>query len=327
MTTLRDIQLKIRLAGGHEHAVTLREDAPELLTLFTALSTPGTGNQFVQLPLDGGRVACSFQTSQLVSIMSEPPVVMEFNKAAAPQRVPGAALPVQPTQLRRPQFVVIDDFLSPQEHNELLAYALISEEQFEAGTVTTYQPEIRQNLVILRFGETVHGRLIQNRLLVWFPLLAKTLGMPMFPLGTIESHLTAAGDGQYFKVHCDDALDLPRVLSCVYYLHREPRGFAGGELRLYDSIEAGNSRQPAETFTAVETIANRLVVFPSEEFHEAMPVRCPSKEFADNRFAITNWLHSSVRPDPEASFGWGHFHCGVVAPQFSTRQGPEGSKS
>lgn len=324
MTTLRDIQLKICLAGGHEHAVTLREDAPELLTLFTALSTPGTGNQFVQLPLDGGRAAWSFQTSQLVSIMSEPPVVMDLNKA------PVAAAPIQPgqaTQLRRPQFVVIDDFLSPLEHSELLAFALISEEQFEAGTVTTYQPEIRQNLVMLRFGETVHSRLIQNRLLVWFPLLAKTFGMSVFPLGTVESHLTATGDGQYFKVHCDDAPDVPRVLSCVYYLHREPRGFAGGELRLYDSIEAGNSRRPAETFSAVEPVANRLVVFPSEEFHEAMPVRCPSKEFADSRFAITSWLHRSTHPDPEAAFGWGHFHCGVIPQQFSKRHGSGGSKS
>jgi len=324
MTTLRDIQLKIRLAGGHEHAVTLREDAPELLTIFTALSTPGTGNQFVQLPLDGGKAACSFQTSQLVSIMSEPPVLMEFNK------VPVAATPVQPsqaTQLRRPRFVVIDDFLSPQEHNELLAFALMSEEQFEAGTVTTYEPEIRQNLVILRFGETVHGRLIQNRLLVWFPLFAKTFAMPVFPLGSVESHLTAAGDGQYFKVHCDDAPDILRVFSCVYYMHREPRGFAGGELRLYDSIEEGNSRRPAETFTAVEPVANRMVVFPSKEFHEARPVRCPSKEFADRRFAITSWLHSSMHPDPEATFGWGHFRCGVVAPQFFTSQGSGGSKS
>ncbi len=320
MTTLRDIQLKIRLTGGHEHAVTLREDAPELLTIFTALSTPGSGNQFIQLPLDGGKAACSFQTSQLVSIVSEPPVVMELRKVHGAEHIPLS------TQLRRPRFVVIDDFMSPKEHDELLAYALLSKEQFQAGTVTSYDPETRQNLVIINFGESVHSRLIQNRLLMWFPLLAKTFGMPLFPLASVESQLTAARDGQYFKVHCDDALGLPRVLSCVYYLHREPRGFAGGDLRLYDCIEAGGSRRSADTFTTVEPVANRLVVFPSEEFHEAMPVRCPSREFADSRFAVTTWLHRAARIDPGAVFGWGHFRCGVVAPQFAAFQDKRGNK-
>jgi Rps23 Pro-64 3,4-dihydroxylase Tpa1-like proline 4-hydroxylase len=87
-------------------------------------------------------------------------------------------------------------------------------------------------------------------------------------------------------------------------------------LRLYDCIEEGRSRRAAETFTAVTPAANRLVVFPSEEFHEAMPVRCPSKQFADSRFAVTTWLHRAARPDPSLAFGWGHFRCGVVAPQF-----------
>ncbi|MDO9103215.1 MAG: 2OG-Fe(II) oxygenase [Candidatus Nitrotoga sp.] len=327
MNTPRDIQLKIHLAGGHEHTVTLREDAPELLVLFTALSTPESGNRFVQLPLDGGKVACSFQTSQLVSIVSEPPVVMELHKVPELGKVHNAEHPTSATQLRRPRFVVIDDFLSPQEHNELLAFSLISEEQFKAGTITSYDPETRQNLAILGFGESVHSRLVQNRLLIWFPLLAKTFGMPVFPLAMVESQLTAAGDGHYFKVHCDDAPDLPRVLSCVYYLHREPRGFAGGDLRLYDCIETGGSRRPADTFTTVEPVANRLVVFPSEEFHEAMPVRCPSKEFADSRFAVTTWLHRAACPDPGTVFGWGHFRCGVVAPQFAAYQGSGGNKS
>lgn len=316
METPRDIKLRISLAGGKEQEVTLREDAPELVTLFAALSAPETPSRFVQVPLDGGRVAFSFQTSQLVSIVSEPPVVI--NLEAAKAATTGQRLSVGATAQPRPaRHVVVDDFLSAQEHDELLAYALISEEHFQAGTVTTYEPDVRQNLVILNFGESVHSRLIQNRLLVWFPLLAKTLGMRVFPLAPIESQLTAAGDGYYFKAHSDEGPGLPRVLTCVYYLHREPRGFAGGDLRLYDSIGGGDRRRRAATFKSVAPVANRLVVFPSDEFHEAMPVRCPSKEFADNRFAVTTWLHRAERLDPAATFGWGHFRCGVVAPQFA----------
>lgn len=316
MDAVRDIQLKIRLVGGHEHIVSLPEDSPELPILFTALSNPGESSRFVQLPMEGGRSACSFQTAQLVSIVSEPPVVLELVMPSEPARREHATIA---SRLRRPRFKVIDDFLSRQEHRELLAYALLSEPQFKAGTVVaSYEPEARQNRVIMEFGESAHGRMLQNRLLIYFPLLAKSLGMPVFPVGMLESQLTAAGDGHFFKAHSDDAPDVPRALSCVYYLHREPRGFAGGDIRIYDCIEEGGLRRPADTFTAIEPLANRMVVFPSEEFHAAMPVRCPSRAFADSRFAVTTWIHRAARPEPTATMGWGHFRCGVLAPQFAT---------
>jgi SM-20-related protein len=314
MEARRDVRLRIRLAGGDEHTVTLAEDAPELLALFTALAVPGSEDGVVQLPLDGGRAACTLRKSQLVSIVSEPPVLVDLRKAPAPGHAG------HPVQISRPRFVVIDDFLGPLEHRELLAYALASEEWFKAGTVSSYDPEHRQNLVVVDFGSSVHSRLIQNRLLVWFPLIARALGMPVFPVASVESQLTAAGEGHFFKAHSDDGPGSQRVLSCVYYLHREPRGFAGGELRFYDRIEEGGSRRSAGTFTAVDPVANRMVVFPSVELHEVMAVRCPSGEFADSRFAVTNWVHRAAVADPAATFGWGHFHCGVVAPQFATAE-------
>jgi Rps23 Pro-64 3,4-dihydroxylase Tpa1-like proline 4-hydroxylase len=323
--SLRNIKLSISLAGGATHEVVMREDAPELPTLYAALATPEAPHRFVQLPVDGGRVACSFHTSKVVSIVSDPPVVLNLD--GAPSAVgAGTALARSPQiagRLRRPRFVVVDNFLSQAEHDELLAYALLSEGQFQKGTVTTYEPDMRQNLVILNFGETAHSRMIENRILMWYPLVAKSLGMRVFPLGEIESHLTAASDGYYFKTHSDEAPEIPRVLTFLYYLHREPRGFAGGDLRLYDSIEEqvgpgpGTDRRPADTFTTVVPAANRLVVFPSDEFHEALPVRCPSGKFSDSRFAVATWLHKTERPDPAARFGWGHFRCGVVAPQLA----------
>ena len=66
----------------------------------------------------------------------------------------------------------------------------------------------------------------------------------------------------------------------------------------------------------VTPVSNRLVVFSSQEWHEMTPVRCPSRVFADSRFAVTSWIRRSNEPDKDATFGWGHFRCGVVAPQF-----------
>ena len=319
MATLRDITLTINLVSGEAREVQLREDAPELLALFAALASPWAENRFVQLPLDGGRRAWSFQTAKIVSVTSEPPVVIAAERVSATQ--PNAQLAATRAEssvsVRRPRFVIIDDFLSAQEHDELLAYALASEAQFEAGTVTeSYTPEVRQNQVILDFGASVHSRLLENRLLIWFPLIAKRLGLPLFPLAQLESQLTAARDGHYFKTHADQSPTTPRALTCIYYLHREPRGFSGGELRLYDAIQDGGEVKAAETFVPVQAVANRLVVFASHELHEALPVRCPSGEFADSRFAVTVWLHASDKVDPQSRFGWGHFFCGVVAPQL-----------
>ena len=319
--TPRTVELRVRLKNGDLHRVRFAEDSPELLALYAAIAAAPADDRLLQLPLDGGKASCTFRASQLASIVSEPPVVLELPATPA-STVAGPASPA-----RRPRFVVIDDFLGPQEYRELLALALAAEDEFRAGTVSSYDPEYRQNLVVMHFGDTVHSRLLQNRLLVWFPLLARTLGIPVFPLAQVESQLTAAGNGQFFKVHNDAGADLPRVLSCVYYLYREPRGFAGGDLRLYDCIEEAGARRAAETFTALPPLANRMVVFLSEEFHEAMPARCPSGAFADSRFAITTWLHRAATPNPDATFGWGHFRCGVVAPQFASRAAAGGGGS
>jgi SM-20-related protein len=305
----RTVELSVRLAGGDLHRLTLPEDARELLELYAAMAALPASDRLLQLPLDGGKAECTFRASQVISVVSEPPVLLEAQKSAA-------SAAATASRVRRPQFAIIDDFLGRGEYQELLALTLAAEDEFGAGQVNNYNPEYRQNQVVMHFGGTVHSRLLQNRLLVWFPLLARTFGMQMFPLRELESQLTAANDGQFFKVHCDDGPDMPRVLSCVYYLFREPRGFAGGNLRLYDCIEEGESRRPAQTFTTVEPMPNRMVVFPSLEFHEAMPSRCPSRKFADSRFAITSWFHRATAANPEATFGWGHFRCGVVAPQF-----------
>jgi Rps23 Pro-64 3,4-dihydroxylase Tpa1-like proline 4-hydroxylase len=316
VSQVRDVRLRIQLTGGYTCEATLPEDAPELRALFAALARPTSVNEFVQLPLDGGRSACSFRASHVVAIVSEPPVVVEPQTTdAAPERDAWQE-PVPHSRLRRARHVVIDDFLSPAEHQDMLVLATASEQNFQAGTIAGGELEHRQNLVIENFGDSAHAKLIQNRVLVWYPVLARALGVPVVPVGVVESQLTAARSGQFYKLHADVGPDCPRALSCIYYMHRQPRGFAGGELRLYDCIEQDGQSRPAETFEVVDVVSNRLVVFPSGEFHEAMPVRCRSGEFADSRFAITTWIHRTDKPDPTARFGWGHFRCGVVAPQF-----------
>ena len=80
------------------------------------------------------------------------------------------------------------------------------------------------------------------------------------------------------------------MISAVYYFHVEPKGFTGGELRLY------RYGAPAETLgkepgnhVDIAPINNSLVAFPSWALHEVRPVQCPSDEFREYRFAVNCW--------------------------------------
>jgi SM-20-related protein len=316
----REIDVCVRTIGGHEVRLRLREDAAELRELFTAfVNRPCAAPGLVQLPLDGGKTACTVAVEHIVSIVTSPPVLVQLEQQAPQEtQAPLPATAVEPPRLHRPGYAVIDDFLGVDEHQDMLALALRDRSRFEAGTVEGSVHPGRRNSVILTFGETAHATLIANRLLVWFPLLAQALGEPVFPLQQIESQLTASNDGDFYSSHLDSSVRTidGRAIACVYYFFRQPKGFTGGALRLYDTIEEAGQFRQAESFQEIEPVSNRLVVFTSRTFHELRPTRCPSKDFADSRFAVTTWLHRSRTPLPHATFGWGHFRCGQVAPAF-----------
>lgn len=324
----RNISVKLQLEGGHCHELVLREDSPELASLFTALVRRGperipSPEGFIQLPTDDGQVAISFHATQLVSVITSPPVVVRTEQAKAPpeqvEPPPRQAEPqVPPVVIETPRYLVIDNFLAVDEHHDMLAYALARQGDFKAGTVTTDDANYRQNLVIMNFHEAAHSRLLCNRLLTWFPQMTQMLGMDLFALESVESQLTASNDGHYFRVHADSGAgdSRTRALSCVYYFYRQPRAFAGGLLRLYDTWRQGGQSRAAASYQEIEPVSNRLVVFRSDTHHELMPIRCPSRRFEDSRFAVTNWLRHADEPNPAATFGWGQLHCGRVPSGF-----------
>ncbi|MFZ0505877.1 MAG: 2OG-Fe(II) oxygenase [Chthoniobacterales bacterium] len=99
----------------------------------------------------------------------------------------------------------------------------------------------------------------------------------------IELYVHAYNDGTHFERHSDayGGGNWRRRISCVYYLHRLPRAFEGGDLVIYD----GHRRA-----YAVEPEHNSALFFPSHLIHEVLSVTCRSKEFIDSRFAINVWI-------------------------------------
>jgi Rps23 Pro-64 3,4-dihydroxylase Tpa1-like proline 4-hydroxylase len=89
-----------------------------------------------------------------------------------------------------------------------------------------------------------------------------------------------------------------RVINFVYYFHRVPRPYTGGELLLFDSDVEADTYTRAR-FTRVVTEDNTIIFFPSPYYHSVLPVECPSKDFSDSRFAINGHVFRRLDVKPE----------------------------
>jgi SM-20-related protein len=106
--------------------------------------------------------------------------------------------------------------------------------------------------------------------------------------------IAASNDGDFFTPHTDSYPDIPLEdqlkVSMVYYFHREPKPFNGGELFIWDQLKNEDGTLSDEfpnEGIKIEPINNRIIFFDSTCLHEVLPISCPSKDFMDSRFVIT----------------------------------------
>jgi len=202
----------------------------------------------------------------------------------------------RPTMLSA-KCVVLDEFLSAFELEELTQFTLEHEHDFrtsevisptdEAGVVNY---EYRRSRVLMDAGK--HQDVIVARIKSAVPPILAKLGMEEFTVSAVEAQITASNDGDFFQFHSDNGSDpvASRHLSFVYFFHREPPQFEGGELRIHDSrLEDGNYVSEG-TYQTIVPQQNQIVFFPCELMHEITPVKCASKLFADSRFTLNGWL-------------------------------------
>ncbi|RDG38611.1 2OG-Fe(II) oxygenase [Streptomyces corynorhini] len=113
--------------------------------------------------------------------------------------------------------------------------------------------------------------------------------------------LNVHNDGDFYRAHQDSTAEFSprRLLTFVYYLHRTPRPFDGGELRMFDAalpLHTGTTGAWQEhTWRDWEPEHDSIVFFRPTAWHEVRPVSCPGKRHADSRFAVNGWL---CAPDP-----------------------------
>ncbi len=193
--------------------------------------------------------------------------------------------------------VVLDEFLAPQELEALMRFTLKQESAFSVSEVlspgvrdSAVNYDHRRSRVLMELGQ--YQDLMLERIKGVLPEVLRKLGMEEFPIASCEAQVTASNDGDYFHFHSDNGSEAvaSRHLTFVYFFHREPRQFEGGELRIHDSHLEQGQYLSRGSYQIIVPRQNQIVFFPCELMHEITPVKCHSRQFADGRFTVNGWL-------------------------------------
>lgn len=196
-------------------------------------------------------------------------------------------------RLIRHRIVRLEGFLPPGEARALYDAVLAHEHAFVPSRTHDENPDIRRSLVLDAAPALVAP--VVTRVRAAMPQVLAAIRLPEVAVGTIEAQVTASNDEAFFGIHTDagyGANDL-RHLTYVYYLHGEPRGFAGGELRVYDDVLRNQRLARSASFQAVEPTHNSIVFFWARAMHEVRPVRVATKAFRDSRFTVNGWINKA----------------------------------
>lgn len=194
--------------------------------------------------------------------------------------------------------VVFEEFLASQELDALTKYVLEREKDFRISEVVSpgvpgseIDYERRRSRVLMDFGD--HQEMIVGRIRPHWRSALQRLGLEDFPIKRWEAQVTASNDGDFFRWHTDNGQPeiVSRAVTFVYFFHREPKPFTGGELRIYNPRLVAGQHIPTSTYRVIVPEQNQLVMFSSFWPHEVTPVKCPSGAFADSRFTVNGWFH------------------------------------
>lgn len=277
------------LRGGHRWVCATAE--AQAILAYLSSPKPDPHKMFVVRGVEG--TSLTVPAREIVGVVGDDRVsVSPVSKAppevktAPPPMFRDGSLPGSP-------IVTVDDFLSRADFEKVLAFALSQEATYRTATVTDTAKDYRSAKVL--FDVSPIAPLFVPRIRAMTPMVLSLLDMQTFPIADIECQLTAHGTGDYFKRHNDNGSPetAARTLTYVYYFNREPKGFTGGQLRMYETAIQDGFYTGGITSKDIEPRSNRLILFPSYCQHEVTPVSCPSGAFADRRFTVNGWV---VRP-------------------------------
>ena len=243
---------------------------------------------------DLGHAAAAYQ--RLVRLDPQDPEAGYLESVCSGTEWPGA-----PPGIRAAPFVLLKDFLPAELHDSLIPFLVSRQDSFVPARILDakgerhYKPSYRDSLGFQ--GEWQGMKRFSRSFTDILPGLFGRLHVAPFAIDKIELDLRAYRDGHFFKMHVDGRPSVPatanRIVSLVYYFHRQPRPYTGGELILFDS-DPDSGQTTKARFTQVVPEDNTLLVFPSRFYHCVVPIQCPGPDFGDSRFVINGFVHQRV---------------------------------
>ena len=196
------------------------------------------------------------------------------------------------------QFVTFEEFLAPAQLQMVTEFVRRNVSRFKPSSVVQrgnnngVVDQNQRRSVIMDHPDEVET-LFRDNVRRLLPEVARRFSLPNLAFDTIDVQITATNDGEFFVAHQDNGGShfKSRLLSYVYFFHREPKPFSGGELRLYEPPESAARLKAAPRQSTITPHRNGIVFFPSGLLHEIRPVEAPSKKFDDSRFTVNGWIH------------------------------------
>ncbi len=299
----REIKVKLLLAGGQSATLVVPPEHPLLAQLLATVAAKGDAPRHpavFQIPMEGGRSSLAFAAHQLVGVITDPAVLMQGDAAGGEKSGPAYASAAHAAAaasaehghgaLIRHPIVCLDGFLGGSEVAWLLELVLAAKSRFVSSQISDRKEDYRQSLAMPAPDEL--RQLMVGKIRAAMPEVMPQLRLGQFAVGEIDCQVTANVDGSFFKVHTDAGANetYKRQYTYVYYFNREPKGFTGGELRIYDDTLRNGKLARTESFQTVEPRHNSIVFFQAAVMHEVMPVSVPSKQFGDSRFTVNGWI-------------------------------------
>ncbi|MDX2272904.1 MAG: 2OG-Fe(II) oxygenase [Cyanobacteriota bacterium] len=223
------------------------------------------------------------------SLLSASPSHLTFAQPNPPSPIPYEYFPCR--------FIRYDNFLSIELNQLILNHAIQQQDLFiESKSYSTTYKESDQLRRSSRLG-AAHFQGIASQMREKIAAVAseifEKLKIENFDIQIFEVEMVASYNGCFFAVHADNSHPKTsyRQVSCVYYFHRDPKPFLGGNLRIYDTQRQQQSAPVIYgAFDEIEPTNNSMVFFASSCLHEILPVFSPSGDFTDSRFTINTWL-------------------------------------
>lgn len=185
--------------------------------------------------------------------------------------------------------LLYDNYFSAEENSRLYSHALTLEEKFKDSVVARYaesvvDQHVRKSKMIGKKYFPEFAALLEDKINGAYDEICDHLHIDKFDRAdALEIYLTAHGHGDFFKPHIDNGTHpiTRRVISFVYYFHKEPKPYTGGQLLFLQ-----NQPRPL----VIETENNSIVFFDSSLVHAVHPVNCAEIAFENSRFTMNGWI-------------------------------------